>query len=104
MSALLDNAFDSLRVGMRFFLDRTDPSSGKYAILMTFHCLELMLKEALHRVHPVMIYKNLDVDISSDSLTVGLREILVRFKNLGINLSEEETRTLVSLQRRRNTI
>jgi hypothetical protein len=100
MSPLFENAVDSLEVGMQFFKDR----KPKFAMLLVFHSIELLLKEQLSRKNPILIYRSIDKVISDDSQTVGLAESLVRFQNLGINLTEDEKETLVALQKRRNRV
>ena len=104
MSALLHNAVDSLRVGMHFFLDGTSPSAHKHAILSVFHSIELFLKEQLFRVHPILIYKNIDKKISDDTLTVGIAEVLGRLDNLNLPIPESQRRVIEGIQRRRNRI
>jgi len=97
---LFENAVDSLETGMQFFRDK----KPKFAILLVFHSIELLLKELLSRQHPVLIYRKIDSNITEDSQTVGLAETLTRFKNVGISFSKDETETLKALQRRRNRI
>lgn len=100
MSPLFENAVDSLQTGMQFFRDKRP----KFAILLVFHSIELLLKELLSRQHPVLIYRNIDKKITDDSQTVGLAETLVRFQNVGVTLTKQEQETLKTLQRRRNRI
>lgn len=47
VSPIYENAIDSLRIGMGFFLKDAGYSSRKHAILTVFHAIELMLKERL---------------------------------------------------------
>jgi hypothetical protein len=74
MSDIYDNAVDSLRIGMEFFLKETGYSSRKHAILTVFHAIELLLKECLAQTNPILIYKNIDAKITDDAQTVGVRE------------------------------
>lgn len=104
MSDLFDNAIDSLEFGIRVYLYGEYETAHKHAILNVFHSIELFLKEKLFRIHPILIYKRIDAPINDDSLTVGLREILVRYKNLSISLDEKQEIILRDLQRRRNKI
>ena len=104
MSAIFDNALDSLRIGFEFFERERSYSSRKHAILTIFHAVELFFKEALARNNPILIYKNIDVRIADNSLTVGLREILVRFENIGIKLPEEQKKAVERIQKIRNRI
>jgi thiamine phosphate synthase YjbQ (UPF0047 family) len=104
MSEILENALDSLRMAVGHYRDQELETADKWAILEMFHTVELLLKERLFREHPLFIYKNIDQKIEDDSLTVGLREILVRFTNLGIDIPEQYQRILKDLQKRRNRI
>ena len=83
MSPLFENAVDSLQTGMQFFRDKRP----KFAILLIFHSIELLLKELLSRNHPILIYRN-----------------IIRFENIGINLPKEQRETLKTLQGKRNRI
>jgi hypothetical protein len=78
MSAIYENAIDSLRIGMEFFLKETSYSSRKHAILTVFRAIELLLKERLAQTNPILIYKNIDAKITDDAQTVGIREALTR--------------------------
>ncbi|HXA19924.1 MAG TPA: zinc ribbon domain-containing protein [Thermoanaerobaculia bacterium] len=104
MSELLENALDSLRMGVRHFLEKKLETADKWAILELFHTIELLLKERLYREHPIFIYKNIDQAIGDDSYTVGLREILARFTNLEIDIPKDYANILLDLQKRRNRI
>jgi hypothetical protein len=104
MSAIFENALDSLRIGFDFFERERGYSSRKHAILTIFHAAELFFKEALFRTNPILIYKNIDVRIGNDSLTVGLRDILMRFENIGIRLPEDQRAAIERIQKLRNRI
>jgi hypothetical protein len=90
MSAIYENAVDSLRIGMEFFLTEKNYSSRKHAILTVFHAIELLLKECLAQTNPILIYKNIDVKITDDAQTVGIREALTRLENLGRGIPAKE--------------
>lgn len=103
-SPILENAIDSLEVGVRTYLYGEYETAQKHAILNVFHCIELLLKELLYTVHPLLIYKNIDRPINDDSPTVGFRDTLGRLCNIGVTLNPDEIRVLEDLQRRRNRI
>ncbi|WP_156042126.1 hypothetical protein [Bradyrhizobium sp. URHD0069] len=103
-SAIYQNAVDSLRIGMEFFLKEESYSSRKHAILTVFHAIELFLKEQLARSNPILIYKNIDAKITDEAMTVGVREALARLENLGLGIPDEEKRTIENIQRVRNRI
>jgi hypothetical protein len=104
MSDIFDNAIDSLRMGIGYYLHGEFETAYKHSILYIFHSIELLLKEKLYRVNPILIYKNIDKPITDDSITVSLKEILPRFRNLSISLDEVHKNILNDLQRRRNKI
>lgn len=105
MTAIFDNAIDSLKVGISHYLIRDEhETADKHAILMIYHSIELFLKEKLAQIHPILIYTNINKAIHDDSPTVGLKELLVRYRNLSIGLSQDEIDTLQDLQSRRNRI
>jgi hypothetical protein len=104
MSAIYENAIDSLRIGFEFFQKESSYSSRKHAILTVFHAIELFFKEHLFQINPVLIYKNIDTKITDDSQTVGIREILVRFENIGVKLPGEQIAAITKIQKIRNRI
>lgn len=103
-SALYKNAVDSLRIGLEFFLAKKDYSGRKHAILTLVHAIELFLKERLRRTNPLLIYRNIDALVTEDSLTVGVRDALVRLENLGLGLPKREKVVIEKIQQRRNRI
>lgn len=104
MSALFENAIDSLEFGIRTYLKDDHPTAHKHAIRDVFHAVELLLKERLSREHELLIYRDVDKPLSDGSLTVGLDETLARFENLGIGLPPSDVAVLKDLRRRRNRI
>ena len=104
VSAIYENAVDSLRIGFQFFKQENSYSSRKHAILTVFHALELFLKDRLFQTNPILIYKNIDAKITDDSTTVGMREILIRFENIGVQLPSGQVKTIERLQKIRNRI
>lgn len=104
MSDILDNALDSIRMGLTHYLDEKLGTRDKWAILELFHAIELLLKERLHQEHPLLIYRNLDKPVGDDAQTVGMQETLGRFANLGVEIPNEYLKILLDLQRRRNRI
>lgn len=102
---LLENAADSLRVGVSQFLVRDEhPTAIKHAILSIYQSIELYLKARLSAIHPLLIYRNIDKRITDSSQTVGLPEILARLENLDIPLNRAHAASLVDLQAQRNRI
>lgn len=104
MSEILENALDSLRMGLKHYLDSKLETSDKWAILELFHSIELLLKQRLYEEHPLLIYRNVDKPVTDDAQTVGLAEALARFQNLDVELPTRYVTILRDLQRRRNRI
>lgn len=88
MSAMFDNALDSLKVGMSLCMSVDQYSLKKHGALMLFHSIELMLKEYLYQANSILIYQNIDKKITNDSLIVGFPEILVRLENLQLDSAD----------------
>ena len=72
ISPIFENAVDSLRIGMEFFQRESSYSSHKHAILTVFHAIELLLKEQLHRINPVLIYRTSTRGLQTTHLLWGL--------------------------------
>ena len=104
MRDIYDNAVDSLRVGMRFFLSDKNYSSRKHSILTLFHSIELFLKEYLFRINPILIYKNIDKRITEDSFTVGFSDLLMRLENLKMGIPSDQKKIIQKIQKQRNRI
>ena len=104
MNPLLENAIDSLVLGIGFYINEDIDRPHKHSILTIFHSIELLLKERLYRENKIFIYKNIDTPINDNSLTVGMKDIFGRFKNLGVNLDTDDRKTIEELQKRRNRI
>jgi len=93
-----------LELGLTTSLRGSAYSSRKHAILTLFHAIELFLKEQLHRTNPLLIYRNIDAQITDDSLTVGIKEALARLENLGLGLPKQQRSIIENIQKRRNRI
>lgn len=104
MKEIYENAVDSLKVGMEFFLTDDSYSSRKHAILTLFHAIELFLKEYLFRVNPILIYKNIDKKITEDSFTAGISEILIRLDNIDSGIPPDQVKIIKNIQSIRNRI
>src|SRR4051794_2171956 len=101
-SPILENAIDSLRKGVKYFLDHESEYAEKWAILAIFNAAELFLKEGLRRLDPALIYSN-RVE-TPDGHTVTVTEALKRYEEIGLGIDEEDRKAIEELQRRRNRI
>jgi hypothetical protein len=89
---------------MRTWVYATYSTAPKHAIRDIFHAVELLLKERLAREHRLLVYRDIDRPIGDESPTVGLDQVLWRFHNLGVALSDDDVTILKDLRRRRNRI
>lgn len=85
---LVENALDSLREALSYYHEGDEEGNAtqyKFSILLSAHCVELLMKEILRRNHPALLYENIDQvkDIySEDNQTVGYKTAIQRVKKL----------------------
>lgn len=105
---LVDNATDSFEQAVDLFvLDDSpfEPSQLKRSILAAAHCVELLLKERLRRVHPAFIWEQVDRYPNLDARTITSSTAVDRLRALaGIDLSDKDQRMLKNLRVTRNAI
>lgn len=103
--SLAENGIDSITHGIDHFLQgEKDTKNYKYAILHIFHGVEMILKEKLLRINPILIYSNIDKEIKEDHHTVGFERLYIRLKNTGIELGESDCKIIQRIQKIRNQI
>lgn len=84
---LVENALDSLREAMNYYNEGDEEDNAnqyKFSILLSAHCVELLLKEILRRNHPALLFENIDSvkDLQDDdNQTVGYKNAIQRVKN-----------------------
>lgn len=90
---LVENALDSLREAMNYYNEGDEEDNAnqyKFSILLSAHCVELLLKEILRRNHPALLFENIDSvkDLQDDdNQTVGYKNAIQRVKKLcGVDL------------------
>ena len=95
---LVENALDSLREAMNYYNEGDEEDNAnqyKFSILLSAHCVELLLKEILRRNHPALLFENIDSikDLQDDdNQTVGYKNAIKRVKKLcGVDLQQYET-------------
>lgn len=105
---LLDNATDSIwrAIELLAWKDESDDARRlKQAILAVAHGVELLLKERLRRIHPVLILENVDKFPSLSARTVTVDAALSRLIKIGGLVSLENDCDLIrSLRDTRNAI
>lgn len=105
---LVQNALDSIERAIELLAWQEVTNEGsrlKQAILLTAHATELLLKERLRRIHPALVWEDVDKYPRLDARTVGVDKAIHRLKNIGnITLSETDASTVKSLRNTRNAI
>lgn len=104
--SLLENGLDSLKEGIRFFFNGSHSTRDyKFAILLTFHGIELILKERLAREHRLLVFANIDSKtVAASSKTVPFEILIKRLLNAGIPLNEESIKAFKELEDQRNRV
>jgi len=99
---LLENSYDFLNESLRAAVRaEADPHAWKFAVLNAVQAVELLLKARLQKVHPVLIYENVD----NPGRTVSLTQAAGRVTGAArIPLTSRELRTIRRAARWRDQI
>jgi hypothetical protein len=76
----------------------------KFAVLHAVTATELVLKERLARIHPSLIYRNIDCSDFRDADTVSLSKLPQRLLNFGVALKPKEAQIIGTFAKWRNEI
>ena len=105
---LLTNATDSIIQAIELIAWKDEPDDArrlKQSVLSIAHGVELLLKERLRRVHPVLIWENVDKYPSLGARTVTVDTALNRLARIGgLKFSVQDTSLITSLRDTRNAI
>lgn len=105
---LLSNAEDSIQRAIELVAwgdDQPEPRRLKQAVQSIAHGVELLLKERLKRVHPCLIWENVDKYPSLNARTVTAEAAMARLTSIGGLLFETADLELIrSLRATRNAI
>ena len=105
---LIQNAFDSMERAIELLAWKdvsSDASRLKQAIQLIAHSIELLLKERLRRIHPSLIWEDVDKYPKLDARTVGVDRAIHRLEHVGgIFISTVDTKIIKSLRDTRNAI
>jgi hypothetical protein len=105
---LIQNALDSMRRAIELLAWNEVSNEGsrlKQAVQNVAHAIELLLKERLHRIHPSLIWEDVDKYPKLDARTVGVEKAIHRLESIGgITISKADTRIVKSLRNTRNAI
>lgn len=106
--SLLENALDSIEQAVELLAWEGGAESNsrlKQAILLTGHAVELLLKERLRRIHPSLIWEDVEKYPRVDARTVGVDRALIRLAQIGgIVLAPSDVNVVRSLRHTRNAI
>jgi hypothetical protein len=75
-----------------------------FAIVHAVTAVELVLKERLARIHPALIFKNIDAPGFRDTSTVSLSHLPQRLRNLNVSLDPKEIALIKTVANWRNQI
>ena len=103
---LRGNALDSLNEGLRKYVAGLDGEvrAYKFAVLHFSHFMELLLKAAVAKEHPLLVLKKPSATDPERSLTVSLHEAMGILRNAGNALEEPLVADLKWLKGLRNNI
>jgi hypothetical protein len=105
---LVENAVDSVSHAIELMAWQdiaSEKSRLKQAILSVAHGVELLLKERLRRVHPSLVWEDVDHYPRLDARTVGGEKAINRLSSIGaIPIAEPDVALIRSLRNTRNAI
>jgi hypothetical protein len=105
---LLNNARDSARQAVELLAFKdigSDHARLKHAITAAAHCIELLLKERLRRIDPILIWEKVNESPSPKARTVNAAAAIRRHKDTGkVTLSPNDEKALQTLRETRNAI
>jgi hypothetical protein len=85
-------------------LDNYQTGKLSFSILHAVTATELILKERLSKVHPSLIYRNIDSRQIVNERTVALRDLPQRLINFGVELNSKDSDIIIMVSRWRNEI
>lgn len=104
----MQNAMDSLEYAidcLAYERELSAPTRQKRAILAVSQAIELLLKERLRRIHPSLVWENVDKYPNLEARTVTTEAALLRLKNIGgVSFTCEDENLLRSMRKTRNAI
>lgn len=99
--SLIGNAYDSFAESLaKVAASDGQATAWKYAVLHIVHSVELMIKERLHRAHPLLLWENVDRRTRTVSLDHGLERLVAA----GIEVSAFERAAIKAAIEWRNQI
>jgi hypothetical protein len=104
----MNNSDQTLLTSAKQFLVEALGNHGhgkrNFAILHAVTAAELVLKERLRRIHPSLIYSNIDAKSFRREQTISLNKLPQRLLNLGVHLDPQEAEIVRTFAEWRNQI
>jgi hypothetical protein len=105
---LIGNAKDSFRQAVELLAHGeigSDHARFKHAIVSSAHCIELMLKERLRRIHPAFIWERVESYPQLTAKTVTVDQAVLRLKSIGnVVFSADDDEVIKAVRVTRNAI
>lgn len=105
---LLSNALDSMERAIELVAwgdSQSEKRRLKQAVQAIAHCVELLLKERVKRIHPALVWENVDKYPNISARTINSEGALSRLANIGgIAFSQKDKELISSLRISRNAI
>lgn len=106
--SLFENAIDSIERAIEILAWQEgsfESSRSKQVILLITHAVELLLKERLRRIHPSLIWEDIDKYPNIEARTVGIDKAITRLRNIGnIRIKNNDLNIIKKIKNTRNTI
>lgn len=83
---------------------KDDARNYKYAIQHIAQGVELILKARLFKEHPILIYNNLDSNLTAESSTVNVEKAILRLSNVRVVFKAKERKAIKDVRKIRNRI
>jgi hypothetical protein len=99
-SSILDSANEFLVQALRDYKSK----KLNFAVVHAVTAIELLLKERLARIHPMLVFEKIDTPKSDKSKTVSLQNIPTRLMNFGVALEGQDIELIYLLKQWRNDV
>jgi hypothetical protein len=85
-------------------LQNHNDGKHNFAIVHAVTAAELLLKERLARIHPALIFRNVDAPTFRGEQTVSLTKLPQRLNNFGVEIGAQDTKLVAKFAEWRNQI
>ncbi len=99
--SLIENSYNFLNRSLQHYRSTSrNVHDWPFAILHITQSIELMLKHALRKIHPILVFENVD----HPKYAVGLEQALTRLANAGIAIDDKEKLNIMRAANYRNLV